>query len=78
MALSKILTNYDATIYGMILSVLAPNDRDGKKAIAIAEEIAKRCTEEEIDRAKYLVSNIIELVQIETERVKNNIESEVE
>tara|TARA_Y100000593_G_scaffold74604_1_gene137413 strand:- start:955 stop:1191 length:237 start_codon:yes stop_codon:yes gene_type:complete len=78
MAFSKILTNYDATIYGMILSILAPSDRDGKKAIAIAEEIANRCTEEEIDRAKYLVSNIMELVQIETARVKNNKESEVE
>jgi len=78
MAFSKILTNYDATIYGMILSILAPSDRDGKKAIAIAEEIANRCTEEEIDRAKYLVSNIMELVQIETARVKNNKEDEVE
>ena len=62
----------------MILSVLAPNEKDGIKAIAIAGEIANRCTEEEIDRAKYLVSNIMELVQIETARVKNNKEDEVE
>ena len=75
MRLSKALTSYDATVYGMLLSILAPNEKDSKKAEKQAEEIASGCSEREIDRAMNLVDNIVELVQLETTRVKHSNKS---
>ncbi len=81
MGLSKAFTNYDLTVYGLLLSVLCPNEKDSKKAEKIAGQIANGCSEKEIDRAMNLVDSIMELVQLETTRIGNdNIswESEVE
>ena len=75
MKLSKTCTNYDATVYGMLLSILAPNEKASKKAEKLAEQIANGCSEREIDRAMYLVDNIMELVQLETTRVKHSNKS---
>tara|TARA_R100000781_G_scaffold111974_1_gene78846 strand:- start:682 stop:927 length:246 start_codon:yes stop_codon:yes gene_type:complete len=81
MAFSKTFTSYDATVYGMLLSILAPNEKDSKKAEKLAGQIANGCNEKEIDRAMNLVDSIMELVQLETTRARNDNkswESEVE
>jgi len=81
MGLSKTFTNYDAMIYGLLLSVLCPNEKDSKKAENLAQQIANGCSEKEIDRAMNLVDSIMELVQLETTRARNDNkswESEVE
>ena len=88
MEVSKTFTNYDAMIYGLLLSVLCPNEKDSKKAENLAQQIANGCSESEIDRAMNLVDSIMELVQfrfpfrpLETTRARNDNkswESEVE
>ena len=72
MGLSKAFTNYDLTVYGLLLSVLCPNEKDSKKAEKLAGQIANGCSEKEIDRAMNLVDSIMELVQLETTRIGND------
>jgi len=81
MGLNQTFTSYDATVYGMLLSILAPNEKNSKKAVKLTEQIANGCDEKEIDRAMNLVDGIMELVQLETTRARNDNkswESEVE
>ena len=75
MKLSETATFYDATVYGMLLSIICPNEKDSKKAEKLAEQIANGCSEREINRAMNLVDNIMELVQLETTRVKHRNKS---
>ena len=72
MKLNEISTRYDATVYGMLLSVLCPNEKDSKKAEKLVQQVANGCSEKEIDRAMNLVDSIMELVQLETTRIGND------
>jgi len=72
MKLNEISTRYDATVYGMLLSVLCPNEKDSKKAEKLVQQVANGCSEKEIDRAMNLVDSIMELVQLETTRAGND------
>jgi hypothetical protein len=65
---NKISSNYDAVIYAMLFGVLTPNDKHSKYAIKLVDELEKRCTEEECERAKLLVDSILELTKPKQER----------
>ena len=70
MGLSKTFTNYDAMVYGMLLSILIPNEKDSKRSEKLTGQIANGCNEKEVDRAMDLVDSIMELIQLETTRVR--------
>ena len=59
----KISSSYDALIYTILFGILTPNEEHSEYAIKLVDELEKCCTEEECERAKLLVNNILKLTK---------------
>lgn len=46
------MTPYDAFVMALVLAIDAPTDEQAKKAVEMAEDLAKHLTSLEVDRGK--------------------------
>lgn len=54
------MTDKDALIEALYLSVIAPSDEQAKKAIELAAKIACALTSEEVNQAQSLVQRLLD------------------